>query len=882
MIIADNVKEVNTKKYYKWIAAMTAMASMTIMLIVSGLFLAGQNNLMRSDLGMQYVPFIKELMRNIKAGENILYSWSSGLGMNTAISNAYYTYNPFNILYLLFYNADESLLMAIIIIIKTGLNALCFQLYVSKVHGEDGINSVIFAVAFACCAFQTGYGTINVIWLDAMFILPLVCIAVHNLVTKQKYKMLILCFAYIFVVQFYMGYIIGLFSAVYLVMTMILEGTFKDKKKCSQTFIRYAGSGIVAVLIAGCVWVPVVYALRGSTTVELEEFNQIVINLLDVINQMFWGESGNFGGIYPYHYCGIAVMLLIPLYFCTKEIEIKEKLVYGIVFALLLISGICLPLYKIWHGFDVPNGFIFRYSYITSFIMCVMAIKASKHIENVKAVWACVLFVILIGLYVFELFAQTKSQPEYTANTWDRALINALLIAIWIAIALLTNKLKDNTAAIIKWFCVFLMSIETISNGYLYQTSEICELTTTNKYVYNMYKEQTGYILDNIDEEQGFYRVNYLNDFIINSGAQFGYKGVSYFSTSENVSTRQTLGKLGIYGSIKSMFGYGMTPVTYMLLGVKDIILGDIEYSEDTGVMDMNLKSMEYSRALTLGYMVDDSFADYNELSDNPFENCNSMLTAMCGERLQPFNRIEDSRVTAQGYGITVDEIDRDGNKYQISLSEEVPLEEAYFDYRIDGDNDRQIYSYIQNKRSNSVKGSFLYDGGYENIFYNYGKLSMSYIREMQYDEAGDYLRIVPHKASNTQKFADIYFYEYDDEECQRAYEALADNQLYIVNYGDGYVNGAVEVTGNKKVLFLSIPYDTGWKLKVNGYDYPVTPLLNNAFVGVELPEEGLYTIELKYVVPGLGVGVGMTLTGLMILCLLVLLGSKENNANVS
>ena len=64
--------------------------------------------------------------------------------------------------------------------------------------------------------------------------------------------------------------------------------------------------------------------------------------------------------------------------------------------------------------------------------------------------------------------------------------------------------------------------------------------------------------------------------------------------------------------------------------------------------------------------------------------------------------------------------------------------------------------------------------------------------------------------------------------------------------------------------MFTSIPYDEGWKLKVDGEKKNYIKVLNG-FIAVEL-EEGQHIIEFKYTPPGFKCGIIISLISLCFL----------------
>ena len=65
----------------------------------------------------------------------------------------------------------------------------------------------------------------------------------------------------------------------------------------------------------------------------------------------------------------------------------------------------------------------------------------------------------------------------------------------------------------------------------------------------------------------------------------------------------------------------------------------------------------------------------------------------------------------------------------------------------------------------------------------------------------------------------------------------------------DGSITGTVKNPQNLDRLYLSVPYDKGWSVKVNGKKIK-SELVGNCMMSLPL-ENGENTIEMRYHVPG-------------------------------
>ncbi|WMT40591.1 YfhO family protein [Paenibacillus sp. D2_2] len=77
--------------------------------------------------------------------------------------------------------------------------------------------------------------------------------------------------------------------------------------------------------------------------------------------------------------------------------------------------------------------------------------------------------------------------------------------------------------------------------------------------------------------------------------------------------------------------------------------------------------------------------------------------------------------------------------------------------------------------------------------------------------------------------------------------EKLKGNVLNISEHSNDYIRGNIVVDKPEK-LFISIPFDKGWKAKINGEEVEVSKI-NIGFIGLDLPV-GNNEVELNYVPP--------------------------------
>lgn len=105
-------------------------------------------------------------------------------------------------------------------------------------------------------------------------------------------------------------------------------------------------------------------------------------------------------------------------------------------------------------------------------------------------------------------------------------------------------------------------------------------------------------------------------------------------------------------------------------------------------------------------------------------------------------------------------------------------------------------------------------------------------------------------------------------------YNEISSNVVENVKWDDNSISGTISLQESSWIS-TSVPYDSGWTLKVDGHKADITKV-NCGFVGFEL-SEGAHRIELMYTPPGLVFGAIVTFGSLLCILIFKMLERKRN-----
>lgn len=841
----DKILKKIQPKYYKFISAALAMFGMYMIMSYCNFLPGDKYIIMDSDMIEQYVPYIKMFLRDLMNGESIWFSWNTSLGMNTSLVNAYYVLSPFNLLYLIFWNADENLISFIIIILKIGLTSFTFHIFLNRVVKREGVETILFSLMYSLSTYMVLYGHMYNSWLEGMFMLPLICTFIYELDTKKgSFLKLILAYAYMFVTQFYFAYMVGVFSFVFWLLLMVL----REKQKTSvyiYRIIKYAGCVILAVGLSAVILWPTYVFLVSNAALDATTFEPLTIRPFHFLYTLMWGARIPFTNEYPALYCGWLVLILVPAYFMNKEISKKEKVGAAFLLFVMILTMFFDPLYQFMHAFDAPDHLNFRHVFLFVFIVCAIGCRQLSFYKKMSEKQVAVIAVIMAALGL----VCTRLSKDQSAYLNVRILMNLLIPAAWFGLWYLINR-KEKDRVVLAFVSVILAVVELCGNGWF----AIYEPTARAKVEYECWKEGITSAVEEMNQDDGFYRSYYLNDMCDNSDSWFGYNGVADFCSAENYYVRQAVRYVGMYNTTRKIAPYGITQPVEMLLGIKYIMNGPLpsfEYGEDN-----QYEITENPYYLGVGFMVEDDILSYEYNSYVIYENVNSLMSAITGEDVEcfvPYNgsvmvEREQAQINPGDDGIV---ISYNADEYGYGMiTYYIPKEDVSY----------PVYTQFVNDFSIGAPDSpYIYKGEENNVF-QFGLLSIQYAKLMVEEEDRYEVNIV---MNDTTADAWIYknavFYEYHEEVMSRVYDSLKDGRMEVTEYADGYLKGNVTVSEDKTVLFTSIPYDIGWTVKVDGEIAEPQYVVEAAFIALEL-EPGYHELEFEYEAPG--VKEGMIVSG--------------------
>lgn len=852
-------------KYYWLIAFILTAITYAITFSYMGLLGNGKYIIARSDLKQQYIPFIEYFCSALRGEHDYWFSWSLNMGTGTALLFAYYTLSPFNLIYLILGEDMALTATAFVIVLKAATAAATFQIFITKYLRKSYYETVLFAMMYALCGFQVCY-YFDLMWMDAFYMLPVIALGIYKLVREKKILCLMFSYTYVFAVNFYMGYIVGMGSFFLFLLYFLYTNKGKGLKEKIAVQGRYFMCVVAAMLIPAAIWLPAVIQLLGNIENNYPAFSLQECNLLLIINNLFMGEMQTLYGITPFVYCGLLSFIMLPFYFLNRRKNKRKRIYYAVCLGLLCCLFLIEPLNMVMHAFDQPEMFAHRFSYFFCFIITIIACEQFVSVRDIKMKWFGLLsgFAICVFLLCHFMYDQMWDE-KYNANTGVTFAVN---IVFWIGYIFILKKIQEKKWDMITWRVVitFFLMVELGVNAAT--CMQRMEHTVMKQDTYDAICALQENTFEKIQKEDdsSFFRIAYISPYGTNQGFVFDYNAFDNFCTSEHTKAWKALEKLGIYRGIHTLKGLGTTPITTALFGIKYMIGGNsLECELNDDFVYLAYEENEY--ALPLGYVVEEDILNY-QFSDSPFENQDLLLSLMTGMEIQCFERIGMEMDVIDGEYIRTD--DATYLQHQSGIEKD-----AEFRFRAKNTGHPLYIYFSQDRYAVSNSGNEIPKIKTNDITKNYEntvvepELCPSRIIRVGLNEDGEYeFSIMLPQNVEQEYYKKAYFCYYDEKEFLKAYRKLQSQPLEIEEYGDGWLEGYVQVDKGG-ILFTSIPYDDGWKLKVDGREVNGIALLDGAFLGIKM-EQGRHKIEMEYEPIGLKEGITISLSVIVMVILLL------------
>ncbi len=866
-------------------------ALMFIAFAVMGCQPFGDKQILVTDLWHQYFPFLVDFQDKLKHGESLFWSWTQGSGTNYFALMSYYVASPLNFLTVIlpsslfgFTNIDIlNMFLTFSVALKIGLAGGFFALFLRYTFKRDDISLVIFSTCFALSAFFMGYYWCE-IWLDTAALTPLVVMGFTALMREGKFRLYIITLALSILANYY----IGLFTCIFMMLIFIGYNVcaWDGLKEFGRRFARIGACSVVAVMLTLFFMLPAFFGLQnthaaGSTfptgyQINIGSSNDF-LGTMDAIRQVV-SNSGSFvapattEGL-PNIACGVISIVLGIMFMVSKKIKLREKIFNGCLLLFLILSFIIRQLDYIWHGFHFTNMVPYRFSYLVSFILVLMAFRAFTVIDSIN------LFDIIITALV------TTIVVLFGIGTQDIiVIISTSVIALLILAALFLFKKNIIKKQILAVILASIVVIQGAATAYL----GVKTTSVTTRYDYPRGGLSTANVVEHMKETEKntpeLWRAEFTSTQTLCDSALNGFNGVSMFSSMTNESYTRFAENFGLMGWLSgNRYTYAeSTPITDLFLNLKYIIARDGNFNDTKYLKEVyssgTVKLLQNANYIPMGMMVNEDLLNYKgedaEDTYNVFEKQNEFFKLATGVKKDVYTKLD---VVDQGHTDYKDfPVNRlDYGSYSFSTKDAKLKPHVKWNYV--APKDGYYYAYTQISAADNV--TIMCNGAARtgtSIFY----IKRPYAMSIGYFKKGDKISVYSDLEEGANGSAKVYVNLLNDDVFKQGVNAIKDNYMKTTSLTGSSMAGKIYAPKDG-LFYTSVPYEAGqtdddtlmgklfatksegWTAKVDGKDTEITPVAH-ALTAFKL-SKGSHEISLSYIPKGFTRGTIISIVGLLL-----------------
>ncbi|MGN0649574.1 MAG: YfhO family protein [Oscillospiraceae bacterium] len=823
----------------------------------------GERSVLSLDLNAQYVYYY-DYMYDVFAGkESLFYSWSRNLSGEFAGIIGYYLASPFNWLVWIFPRTRITEGLMVMMLAKAGASGLTTAFLLRKHRGFSEITTLVFSLMFALCGFFV-VQTMNPMWLDGIVALPLVVMGVERICDKRKFLLYVFSLVYIFVANFYIGYMVGIFSALYFVYYL---ASGKSKNSCAGEYcgctIMYGLASVSAILMSCFMILPVYKSLsNGKFEFSTPDYSlKENFNITDIFIKLFPTsyDTVRMEGM-PILYAGTLALVFAAIYFLSRRFTARERISGGVLLGALVICMYIRPVDMLWHGGQMPNWLPYRYSFLISFLLVLFGAQAFENIKKLRGRSFGIAFGILLAML---LIAEHGDDNERYREVLTFVVPLAVLVIMCIMAYVFRSYGGNN---VMKILLAAAVTLECFLNTYNSLELMHKDIVFSNRSTYLGDIPYSRKITEQVHEnDDGFYRMEKTYHRCVNDPIALRMYGMSHSSSTLNSTAIKLLQKLG-YSAREHYTRYdGNTLLTDDIFGVKYILANDpntIPYT-DTMPIETELPVKVYKNEDALGFAyLAGSGCESLEFDDEiqPFESQNELARALAGDdTLEIFKPLHNMIFNSENIrtGTTTDA------HYSYRKKEED--DEAWISYTLTADREGAVYMYLPTKYERETE---LYiDDIYRGNYFRYENFSIEYLGEYEEDEE---FEVRLKLKENAVYFTAAEFYYLDNDELARFQSIMQQKNAATTLERVGGCTLKLDFTAEKgDVIFTSIPVEEGWTAYLDGVETELVSCVDQSLLCVEVPE-GTHTLVLDFFPAGLMPGLVMTAAGAALLIVMI------------
>jgi len=784
-----------------------------------------------------------------------------------------------------FYN-----LLTIVQYYLTGLTFSIFGFYFNR----KPLSVLIGAISYTFCGFTLFAGVRHLFFMTPVILFPLLVVGLEKVLRKDKPYLLTAVVFLATISNVYFSCMLAIIAGLYILVRFpdIYISPYHRLQEFIYMIARFVIWGSCGIALAAFSIMPNLLQILDTGRVGRDiSYINSYLYYEPSYYQKFWTGfmlDSNFIGAWTILGFSALSIIAIILLFVERK---KEYRSLRIMF-LLLTSMLCIPAVAyVMSGF---NALLNRWCFAYAFCICAILMFQVPHFVEIKKK---ALFSVALWIIVYIIICYFIVKPDYFS---EGAII---LLVLTFLLIMVCHFLGIQGRYLLLPFCLIFTCVSIYYSAFLLydvdQGNYVSEFIERND-AYKQYKNSiySSFAQSNLmEKDKTFYRVS--GDILrsaINASFYYGINGISVYDNlrlynhymdwlDELEVARQRPEKHCLYG-------ISSRSAMLSLLGVKYDVWREtsrraVPYGFEKADCIQNDKNrdfiLENKYALPIGYTYRNyiSADKYNRYIG--IEKQEALLQAVVLKEAPNLSSITEGKLELHAQQILSTIRDMKGLNWkdgELNVSED----NATMTLTFEAPEKAETYLRILNldltngastRRWNitATTGEITAKGYFAADVYLYTHGVKTQLLNLGCSEGGYTTCTITFPKKGTFKLEDLQIWCQPMALYGEQIEALRKESLENVALNWRGLTGNISVSEDKMLCF-SIPYDKGWSAYVDGQKVKLHQA-NTAFMAVEL-SKGDHKIELRYWVPGLTLGITISILGIISLAVAIIYYRKK------
>ena len=396
-----------------------------------GLYPFGDGTVSWCDMSQQVIPLLTDFKDIFTGKDGMFLNFHNAGGMDLWGVFFFFIASPYTLLVLFVDKADIIYLVNILTVLKMMTAAVTAQIYFRSCQKKlDPYIGAVLSVIYAFCGYGMFYYQNN-IWLDMMYLFPLLMVAFRELFEKKRIIPYTVMLTLMMIVNYYISYMIVVFIMIFMALCC---WRYRKEEKYKDVPCRFVIGSLLGALLSAVVWIPCFLQFLSSGRSK------------SVIQQI---ETASFITNYNTTFCLLlstaSVIVIVAVFLLDGKKRSKRLNTDLIMLFLMLVPILIEPANLMWHTGSYMS-FPCRYAFITIFFALICAgyflssenavAKGKKNCDHF--VIFLILAALIYGFYNFsEGFVENNRSgiSKYTSSLWQDSTAFELCLEFFIVAA---------------------------------------------------------------------------------------------------------------------------------------------------------------------------------------------------------------------------------------------------------------------------------------------------------------------------------------------------------------------------------------------------------------------------------------------------------------